>query len=69
VDSWLHKLVVRLFFNIVGRTAVDGARIYLHSCLVLGKKSHGSFTDWLIGAEVQASNLVVDMLAFFFVKV
>jgi len=47
-DSWVIKLIFRLVFSILGRTAVDGAREYVHSSLVLGSESHGSFTDWLI---------------------
>ncbi|KAJ9150678.1 NAD(P)-binding protein [Pleurostoma richardsiae] len=50
VDPWLAKMVFAIMFSILGRTAVDGARIYVHSCLVLGKESHGSFTDWLVRA-------------------
>lgn len=48
VDSWFIKAAFGLMFTILGRTAVDGARIYVHSSLVLGKESHGSFTDWFI---------------------
>jgi hypothetical protein len=33
---------------IFGRNIVDGTRQYLHSALVLGKESHGSFGDWVI---------------------
>ncbi|KAM0438741.1 hypothetical protein ACHAPT_001499 [Fusarium lateritium] len=33
---------------IIGRNLVDGTRQYLHSALVLGKESHGSFGDWEI---------------------
>jgi NAD(P)-dependent dehydrogenase (short-subunit alcohol dehydrogenase family) len=47
-DSWFTKMVFGLMFNILGRTAVDGAREYVHSSLVLGSESHGSFTDWLV---------------------
>ncbi|KAF2790136.1 NAD(P)-binding protein [Melanomma pulvis-pyrius CBS 109.77] len=50
VDSWFVKLVFTIFFSILGRTAVDGARVYVHSCLVLGKESHGSYTDWFVRA-------------------
>jgi NAD(P)-dependent dehydrogenase (short-subunit alcohol dehydrogenase family) len=50
VESWFVKMAFGLIHNIMGRTAVDGARIYVHSSLVLGKESHGSFTDWLIKA-------------------
>ncbi|KAF1850819.1 NAD(P)-binding protein [Cucurbitaria berberidis CBS 394.84] len=49
-DSWFFKTAISLIMRIVGRTMVDGARVYVHSCLVLGKKSHGSFTDWQIRA-------------------
>jgi NAD(P)-dependent dehydrogenase (short-subunit alcohol dehydrogenase family) len=50
VDSWFIKLPFYLMFLILGRTVVDGARVYIHSSLLLGKESHGSFTDWLIRA-------------------
>ncbi|RTE75065.1 hypothetical protein BHE90_010501 [Fusarium euwallaceae] len=33
---------------VFGRNLVDGTRQYLHSSLVLGKESHGSFGDWEI---------------------
>ncbi|KAF2711895.1 NAD(P)-binding protein [Pleomassaria siparia CBS 279.74] len=46
--SWIVKAVMGLVFGILGRTAVDASRIYVHACLVLGKESHGSYTDWLI---------------------
>jgi NAD(P)-dependent dehydrogenase (short-subunit alcohol dehydrogenase family) len=50
VDSWLIKSIFSLVFGILGRTPEDASRIYVHSCLVLGKESHGSFTDWLVRA-------------------
>lgn len=50
VESWFVKMAFGLIHTIMGRTAVDGARTYVHSTLVLGKESHGSFTDWLIKA-------------------
>jgi NAD(P)-dependent dehydrogenase (short-subunit alcohol dehydrogenase family) len=50
VDSWLLKTLFSVMFSILGRTAEDASRIYVHSCLVLGKESHGSFTDWLVRA-------------------
>jgi len=50
VESWFVKMAFGLIHTIMGRTAVDGARTYVHSSLVLGKESHGSFTDWLIKA-------------------
>jgi NAD(P)-dependent dehydrogenase (short-subunit alcohol dehydrogenase family) len=50
VESWFVKMAFGLKHTIMGRTAVDGARTYVHSSLVLGKESHGSFTDWLIKA-------------------
>jgi NAD(P)-dependent dehydrogenase (short-subunit alcohol dehydrogenase family) len=48
VNSWLIKLLFSFLFNTIGRTAEDASRIYVHSCLLLGKESHGSFTDWHI---------------------
>ncbi|KAJ4367185.1 hypothetical protein N0V83_007715 [Neocucurbitaria cava] len=48
--SWVLKALFALFFSLVGRTAVDAARIYVHAALVLGKESHGSYTDWLVRA-------------------
>jgi NAD(P)-dependent dehydrogenase (short-subunit alcohol dehydrogenase family) len=50
VNSWFVKMAISLVFSIIGRRPVDGSRVYVHSCLVLGKESHGSFTDWLIRA-------------------
>jgi NAD(P)-dependent dehydrogenase (short-subunit alcohol dehydrogenase family) len=50
MDSWPAKMAMKILFGIVGRKAVDGSRIYVHSSLVLGKESHGSFTDWLVRA-------------------
>jgi NAD(P)-dependent dehydrogenase (short-subunit alcohol dehydrogenase family) len=50
VESWFVKMAFGLIHTIMGRTAVDGARTYVHSSLVLGKESQGSFTDWLIKA-------------------
>jgi NAD(P)-dependent dehydrogenase (short-subunit alcohol dehydrogenase family) len=46
--SWVIKIVFGLLFIILGRTAVDGSREYVHASLVLGSESHGSFTDWLV---------------------
>ncbi|KAH6693971.1 hypothetical protein F5X68DRAFT_248542 [Plectosphaerella plurivora] len=41
---------VMLFFvnRVLGREVVDAARQYLYSAIVLGKESHGSFTDYKI---------------------
>lgn len=50
VDSWVVKAVMGLLWSTLGRTLVNGARVYVHSSLVLGKESHGSFTDFLIRA-------------------
>lgn len=49
-DSWLIRIIFGLVFGILGRTAEDASRIYVHASLVLGKESHGSFTDWLVRA-------------------
>ncbi|KAK3386133.1 hypothetical protein B0H63DRAFT_192404 [Podospora didyma] len=50
VDSWLVNTVMSMLYSILGRTAADASRIYVHSALVLGRESHGSFTDWRINA-------------------
>jgi NAD(P)-dependent dehydrogenase (short-subunit alcohol dehydrogenase family) len=50
VESWLMKAIFSLLFGILGRAPKDASRIYVHACLVLGKESHGSFTDWLVRA-------------------
>lgn len=50
VDSFLLKMVFGLMFGLIGRTAVDASSVYVHSSVVLGKESHGSFTDWLARA-------------------
>lgn len=50
VDSWAVKTAFALIHTVVGRTTVDGARTYVHASLVIGKESHGSFTDWLVKA-------------------
>ncbi|KAK8100422.1 NAD(P)-binding protein [Apiospora kogelbergensis] len=45
-------LAARLFtgalFRVLGRSPADAARTYVHSNLVLGKESHGSYTEWLV---------------------
>ncbi|OIW28708.1 NAD(P)-binding protein [Coniochaeta ligniaria NRRL 30616] len=46
VDGGLMKSLLSFWLNTMGRSAVDAARIYVHSSLVLGKESHGSFTEW-----------------------
>ncbi|KAK8058156.1 Retinol dehydrogenase 12 [Apiospora phragmitis] len=47
-------VAVRLFtgvmFGVLGRSAADAARIYVHSSLVLGRESHGSYTEWVVRA-------------------
>lgn len=50
VNSILIKAAFGLLFALLGRTAEDASRMYVHSCLVLGTESHGSFTDWLVRA-------------------
>lgn len=50
VNSWAFKMVLSVLMGIMGRTMTDAARIYLHSTLVLGKESHGSYADWIIRA-------------------
>ncbi|CAM1505164.1 Fc.00g108010.m01.CDS01 [Cosmosporella sp. VM-42] len=44
----LPRIMVFLSGVILGRNLVNGTRQYLHSALVLDKKSHGSFCDWEI---------------------
>jgi NAD(P)-dependent dehydrogenase (short-subunit alcohol dehydrogenase family) len=46
--SILPRLFVFASGVILGRNLRDGTRQYLHSALVLGKESHGSFCDWEI---------------------
>jgi NAD(P)-dependent dehydrogenase (short-subunit alcohol dehydrogenase family) len=50
VDSWVMNLALRAFMGLMGRQMADASRIYLHSSLVLGEESHGSWTDWIIRA-------------------
>jgi NAD(P)-dependent dehydrogenase (short-subunit alcohol dehydrogenase family) len=46
--SILPRLFVFASGVILGRNLRDGTRQYLHSALVLGKESHGSFCDWKV---------------------
>lgn len=46
--TWFGKLSWYLLGCLVGRKLEDGARIYLHALLVLGKESHGSFVDTIV---------------------
>ena len=48
VTAILPRLFVFLSGVFLGRNLRDGTRQYLHSALVLGKESHGSFCDWEI---------------------
>ncbi|KAH5139448.1 hypothetical protein HBI56_226380 [Parastagonospora nodorum] len=50
VDSKVMSIVLRAFVELIGRQPADASRIYLHSSLVLGEESHGSWTDWIIRA-------------------
>lgn len=50
VDSWIMSIALRTFLGLIGRGTKDASRIYLHSSLVLGEESHGSWTDWIIRA-------------------
>jgi NAD(P)-dependent dehydrogenase (short-subunit alcohol dehydrogenase family) len=50
VNSWIISTVLRAFLGLIGRRSADASRIYLHSSLVLEEESHGSWTDWIIGA-------------------
>lgn len=44
----LPRLLVSTSGVLLGRNLQDGTRQYLHSALVLGAESHGSFCDWKI---------------------
>ncbi|KAK8034082.1 NAD(P)-binding protein [Apiospora rasikravindrae] len=47
----LHaRLFTGVVFRVLGRSPKDAARIYVHSNLVLGRESHGSYTEWLVRA-------------------
>jgi NAD(P)-dependent dehydrogenase (short-subunit alcohol dehydrogenase family) len=48
VDSWIMSIALRAFMGLIGRQTADASRIHLHSSLVLGEESHGSWTDWII---------------------
>lgn len=50
IDSWIMSKILGAMLGIMGRQPTDAARIYLHSTLVLGEESHGSWTDWIIRA-------------------
>jgi NAD(P)-dependent dehydrogenase (short-subunit alcohol dehydrogenase family) len=50
VNSWIMSVALRAFVGLIGRRVTDASRIYLHSSLVLGEESHGSWTDWIIRA-------------------
>jgi NAD(P)-dependent dehydrogenase (short-subunit alcohol dehydrogenase family) len=50
VNSWIMSVGLRAFIALIGRRTSDASRIYLHSTLVLGEESHGSWTDWIIRA-------------------
>jgi NAD(P)-dependent dehydrogenase (short-subunit alcohol dehydrogenase family) len=44
------KTIIGTWMNLMGRPVVEAARIYVHASLVLGKESHGSYTEWDIRA-------------------
>ncbi|KAM0548214.1 hypothetical protein ACHAPJ_010014 [Fusarium lateritium] len=46
--QWVPQTIVYLSNLLLGRNLVDGTRQYLHSALMLGKESHGSYGDWEI---------------------
>ncbi|KAF2869148.1 hypothetical protein BDV95DRAFT_596807 [Massariosphaeria phaeospora] len=50
VNSRIMNIALGAFMGLIGRRTEDASRIYLHSSLVLGKESHGSWTDWIIRA-------------------
>lgn len=42
------RIIMYFAYLLLGRNLTDGTRQYLHSALVLGRESHGSFGDWQI---------------------
>ncbi|KAK8065158.1 hypothetical protein PG997_011905 [Apiospora hydei] len=44
------RLFTGVMFRVLGRSPADAARIYVHSNQVLGRESHGSYTEWLVRA-------------------
>lgn len=46
IDSGIIKTILGTWLSLMGRPAVDAARIYVYASLVLGKESHGSYTEW-----------------------
>jgi len=50
IESVFVKALMGAWMSFMGRTTVEAARAYVLSSLVLGKESHGSFTDWEIRA-------------------
>ncbi|KAK8031357.1 hypothetical protein PG990_001091 [Apiospora arundinis] len=44
------RLFTGVLFSVLGRSPRDAARTYVHSNQILGKESHGSYTEWLIRA-------------------
>lgn len=46
--SAFKRMAIYIYCLAVGRNVVDGSRQYLHTSLVLGPESHGSFGDWQI---------------------
>lgn len=46
--SAFKRMAIYVYCLAVGRNVVDGSRQYLHTSLVLGPESHGSFGDWQI---------------------
>ncbi|KAB5577481.1 hypothetical protein GE09DRAFT_988420 [Coniochaeta sp. 2T2.1] len=50
VDSGLVKTLLGAWMSWFGRSSEEAARIYVHAALVLGRESHGSYTEWDIRA-------------------
>lgn len=46
--SAFKRMAIYLYCLAVGRNVADGTRQYLHTSLVFGPESHGSFGDWQI---------------------
>ncbi|KAK8064040.1 hypothetical protein PG996_008692 [Apiospora saccharicola] len=44
------RLFTGVLFGVLGRSAADAARTYVHSSLVLGRESHGGYTEWVVRA-------------------
>ncbi|KAB5515175.1 hypothetical protein GE09DRAFT_980120 [Coniochaeta sp. 2T2.1] len=50
IDGGLVKTLLEAWMSWFGRSAEEAARIYVHAALVLGRESHGSYTEWDVRA-------------------